>query len=156
VSNFACGIPSKPIRCPGDIGPDGVEVSCDVVTAIPDMREKRMVMTEDAAGFVPHGYRCKAHPRPSWVAPRRYVPEVRPQRPLPSPVEQAAARAAMARSQWRAEVQKETDRRDSAAQAIKMHGAAVLSRTDLHPRDREILNELVNPVREGNAWLEVA
>lgn len=62
------GFVKKPIRCP--------EWPCDVITAVPF--EGQMWLTADAAGFYPHGYRCRAHktrqpdvvPQPADAPPR--------------------------------------------------------------------------------------
>lgn len=52
------GFVKEPITCPGD----GRGPTCSVVTAVP--WQGRMYLTQDAAGWAPHGYRCRAHRRP--------------------------------------------------------------------------------------------
>lgn len=61
------GITRKPITCPAPLPGDK---SCGVVTAVP--WGGQMWLTDAAAGFYPHGFRCKAHKRHD-------VPDIHPQ-----------------------------------------------------------------------------
>lgn len=70
------GVTRNPIVCPGDYR----HGSCSVITAVPI--NGMMWLTEDAAGFYPHGYRCKFHadaasalnPQPGDAPPRATTP----------------------------------------------------------------------------------
>lgn len=155
------GSPSKPIRCPGYLLPDGTEVVCQTVTAVPTVRGG-LEMTADAAGYPAQGFRCRVHVRVpgrrEWrPEPAPYLPE----RPLPSEELQQLARHQRELSVQRAE----RLRRQSAAVALRMWGVEVLNRPDISAADRAILRELIAAqdssrferfLPEGVAWRDVA
>lgn len=99
-----------PIRCPG---PDGSDETCSTITARPNLYGV-MTLTEDAAGFEWHGYRCKKHLKRPVEDRAPVVREPLPQRPHPSREVQMLARTERARAERKAAEQVAINRAVSA------------------------------------------
>ena len=120
----------KKMTCPGPT-PDSDQwhttAACDRVTA--EKIGGSWKLTRDAAGFVPNGYRCvaHAHDKETWERQKARIANpaprpIPPARRLPTPAQQAQARADRHRAEAKAAEQDAINRRVSAAIAAEMRG----------------------------------